>query len=132
MNHLFTSVFSGIFYHRRNKTLKYLTITKTIQKIIFSTLIALTLLSTGCASIGKDFPVAEVASIEIGKTTQKQVSEMFGSPWRTGLESGQKTWTYGSYSYGIFQEKNAKDLVIRFDEKNIVASYTFSTTEHEE
>lgn len=70
--------------------------------------------------------------IEIGKTTQKQVKEIFGSPWRTGLESGQKTWTYGNYSYGLFQEKCAKDLVIRFDQTNVVASYTFSTTNHDE
>ena len=130
--HLIAIFIPVIFVNTRSKPLKNLTITKTVQQIIFSTIIALTLLTTGCASIGKDFPVAEVASIEIGKTTQKQISEMFGSPWRTGLESGQKTWTYGSYSYGIFQEKNAKDLVIRFDEKNTVASYTFSTTEHEE
>ena len=57
---------------------------------------------------------------------------MFGSPWRTGLESGQKTWTYGSSSYGLFQEKNAKDLEIRFDQTTVVASYTFSTTDHGE
>lgn len=91
-----------------------------------------TLLFTGCASIGNDFPVAEVSLIKIGTTTQSQIKSMFGSPWRTGLESGQKTWTYGSYSYGIFLDKNAKDLVIRFDEKNTVASYTFSTTDHGE
>ena len=102
------------------------------HKFFLSLTVIVILLMSGCASIGQDFPVTDVSLIEIGKTTQKQVSEMFGTPWRTGLESGQKTWTYGSYSYGLFQDKNAKDLVVRFDEKNVVSSYTFSTTEHSE
>lgn len=102
------------------------------RKVFISLMTVLVLTLSACASIGNDFPAAEVPLIEIGKTTQKQISEMFGSPWRTGLESGQKTWTYGNYSYGIFQEKSAKDLVIRFDDKNVVASYTYSTTKHEE
>jgi outer membrane protein assembly factor BamE (lipoprotein component of BamABCDE complex) len=105
---------------------------KTLHTLVLSFAAIVILLTSGCASIGNDFPVTDVATIEIGKTTQKQVKEMFGSPWRTGLESGQKTWTYGSYSYGLFQEKNAKDLVIRFDQTNVVASYTFSTTDHGE
>lgn len=95
-------------------------------------MLVIILLFSGCASIGQEFPVQDVARIEIGTTTQKQIIEMFGSPWRTGLESGQKTWTYGTYSYGVLQEKQATDLVIRFDKNNVVASYTFSTTEHNE
>jgi outer membrane protein assembly factor BamE (lipoprotein component of BamABCDE complex) len=110
---------------------KFLSI-NTLHKLLISIVAMIILLSSGCASIGKDFPDTDVALIEIGKSTQQQVSKMFGSPWRTGLESGQKTWTYGSYSYGLFQDKNAKDLVIRFDDKNVVASYTYSTTEHSE
>ncbi len=103
-----------------------------IKKISLTLSLAMIVLLSGCASFGKEFPVHDVGRIEIGKTTQKQIIEMFGSPWRTGLESGQKTWTYGSYGYALFQEKRATDLVIRFDEKNLVASYTFSTTEHNE
>ena len=95
-------------------------------------MLMLVALFSGCASIGEKFPVQDVARIEIGKTTQQQVLKMFGSPWRTGLESGQKTWTYGNYKYALFQDKQATDLVIRFDESNVVASYTFSTTEHNE
>jgi outer membrane protein assembly factor BamE (lipoprotein component of BamABCDE complex) len=110
---------------------KFLSV-QSFHKFLISIVAMIIVLSSGCASIGNDFPDTDVALIEIGKTTQKQVGEMFGSPWRTGLESGQKTWTYGSYSYGLFQEKNAKDLVIRFDDKNLVVSYTYSTTEHSE
>ncbi len=92
----------------------------------------LILFFSGCATIGKDFPANKVSKIEIGMTTQNEIRTMFGSPWRIGIEDGQRTWTYGNYSYGLFVEKKAKDLVIRFDEKNVVASYTFSTTEHNE
>jgi hypothetical protein len=86
----------------------------------------------GCATVGQDFPVTSVSEIEIGKTTQNEIRIMFGSPWRVGIEDGQPTWTYGNYSYGLFGTKNAKDLVIRFDNKDVVASYTFSTTQHNE
>jgi len=92
----------------------------------------LVLLSSGCATVGQDFPVTSVSEIEIGKTTQNDIRAMFGSPWRIGIEDGQRTWTYGNYSYGLFSEKNAKDLLIRFDDKDVVVSYTFSTTEHDE
>jgi hypothetical protein len=90
------------------------------------------LVFSGCATIGKDFPDSKVSEIEIGMTTQDEIRTMFGSPWRIGIEDGQRTWTYGNYSYGLFVEKKAKDLVIRFNDKNVVASYTFSTTEHNE
>ena len=87
---------------------------------------------SACATIGKDFPVTEVNNIHVGKTTQKDLREMFGSPWRTGVEDAQQTWTYGNYNYGLFSEEKAKDLVIKFDNKKVVVSYTFSTTEHSE
>jgi hypothetical protein len=87
---------------------------------------------SGCATAGKDFPVASVSDIEIGKTTQNEIRSMFGSPWRVGIEDGERTWTYGNYSYGLFSEKRAKDLLIRFDANDVVTSYTFSTTEHYE
>ena len=96
-------------------------------------LLAATLLFlSGCATIGEDFPANKVNNIQVGKTTQKDLRDMFGSPWRTGVEDGQPTWTYGNYIYGLFRAEKAKDLVIKFDDKKVVSSYTFSTTEHSE
>jgi hypothetical protein len=57
---------------------------------------------------------------------------MFGSPWRVGIEDGRRTWTYGKYRYRLFSETSTQDLVVRFDDKGIVVSYTFNTTEHKE
>lgn len=90
-------------------------------------LISLVFLSS-CATIGYDFSAAEVPKIQIGKTTQKDILTSFGSPWRTGLEDGKITWTYGKYHYSLFGEPTAKDLVIRFDNNGVVFSYTYNTT----
>jgi hypothetical protein len=83
----------------------------------------------GCATIGHDFAAAEVPKIQTGKTTQTEIMAMFGSPWRTGIEDGKQTWTYGKYHYSLFNEASAQDLVVRFDGKGVVSSYTYSTTE---
>ena len=78
----------------------------------------------GCMpSVGRPFPVQRVRQIEIGATTQEDVRQMFGSPWRTGIEDGFKTWTYGEYSVN-----NSRDLLIRFDDKGVVKSYSFSSS----
>lgn len=103
-----------------------------LSVILMSLLAILILFSSGCATVGQDFSVTEVSEIRIGKTTQKELRIMFGSPWRIGIEDGARTWTYGNYNYSLFSAKKAKDLVIRFDDRNIVTSYTFSTTEHNE
>lgn len=89
------------------------------------------LLTSSCAVVGKDFPVDPVTQIKIGETTKVEVSRWFGTPWRTGWEDGQKTWTYGFYRYTLFGTKEMRDLVIRYDERGVVKSYTFSTTDTE-
>lgn len=89
------------------------------------------LLSSSCANVGREFPTSRVSDIKIGQTTQAEIEQMFGSPWRTGVEDGQQTWTYGKYRYKLFGQTATKDLVIRFNAKNVVASYTFNTTERD-
>jgi len=103
-----------------------------LPDIILGLSAVLVMFFAGCATVGQDFPIASVSDIEIGKTTQNEIRTMFGSPWRVGSEDGQRTWTYGNYIYGLFGAKNAKDLVIRFDDRDVVTSYTFSTTQHNE
>jgi hypothetical protein len=96
---------------------------------LLSGLICATLiLSAGCATVGRDFPVDQVKMIKIGETTKKEIRNMFGEPWRVGLEDGLETWSYGKYHYSMFSEKDAKDLVVRFTDKDVVESYTFNTT----
>lgn len=103
-----------------------------LKAVVMVSALMLMLLTSGCATVGKDFADTYVPDIKIGKTTQQEIRVMFGSPWRIGMEDSLRTWTYGNYKYSLFNEKKAKDLVIRFNDKNVVQSYTFSTTEHYE
>ena len=102
-------------------------------RIAFLTgLTALTLYISACATIGNDFPVDQVTMIKIGETTQEEIREHFGSPWRVGIENGKRIWTYGKYKYRMFGEDSTQDLVIKFDDQKKVISYTFNTTDHQQ
>jgi outer membrane protein assembly factor BamE (lipoprotein component of BamABCDE complex) len=105
----------------------------TSAQFVSSVIIAVLVLAiTGCFTVGHEFPVDQVSAIKNGKTTQEDIRSMFGSPWRIGMEDGQRTWTYGQYRYSAFSETQTQDLVIRFNDQGKVASFTFNTTEHQE
>ena len=91
-------------------------------------LLALTMTIGGCITLGREFPVDAISKIQKGKTTRTEIDQLFGSPWRTGVDDGMRTWTYAHYRYSLFGESKTRDLVIRFDDKGIVASYTFNST----
>lgn len=93
---------------------------------------ALLFLVAGCANVGHEFPDQRVDELELGETTQQEVRQMFGEPWRVGYEDGLRTWTYGKYHYTLLGSPTTKDLVLRFDKNNVVKSYTYNTTEHEQ
>ena len=97
--------------------------------ILISTMI---IFVSGCITLGKDFSEANVSSITIGVTTKNEVRRLFGSPWLSGVQDGQKAWTYGIYDYSLFGERKAKDLLVQFDDQGKVSSFTFSTTDHDE
>ncbi|MDD1620522.1 MAG: hypothetical protein LUQ11_03495 [Methylococcaceae bacterium] len=82
---------------------------------------------TGCFSVGQEFAASRVPEIKIGQTSKKDISDMFGTPWRTGMEDGRPTWTYGIYKYSLFGSET-EDLLIRFDPQGVVRSYTFGST----
>ena len=105
---------------------------KPAQIISLTIIVVLILAIAGCFTVGNDFPVDQVSAIKIGKSTQEDIRSMFGSPWRVGMEDGQRTWTYGKYRYSAFSETKTQDLVIRFDDQGKVVTFTFNTTEHQE
>jgi outer membrane protein assembly factor BamE (lipoprotein component of BamABCDE complex) len=86
------------------------------------------LLAVGCASMGHEFPSGQVSALHIGETTQNDVYTTFGAPWRTGLDNGFKTWTYGDYRYNLVGDNSTEDLVIKFDKRGVVSSFTYNTT----
>lgn len=83
---------------------------------------------TGCFTVGQEFAGSRVPEIKIGHTTRQEITELFGRPWRTGMEDGRTTWTYGIYKYSLFGADDTQDLLIRFDPQGIVRSYTYSST----
>lgn len=100
---------------------------KRLTRLATVALLALTL--AACATVGRDFDTNRVDQIRIGETTREQVREMFGEPWRTGIEDGKPTWTYGKYRWSAFSDARTTDLVIRFDQQGRVTSYVYNTTE---
>ena len=108
---------------------KILKSTYVLQLILISTMM---MFVSGCITLGKDFPETNVSTISIGVTTKNEIRRLFGPPWLSGIKDGQPAWTYGSYDYSLFGERKAKDLVVQFDDKGKVSSFTFSTTDHDE
>jgi outer membrane protein assembly factor BamE (lipoprotein component of BamABCDE complex) len=99
-----------------------------LRKTLGGLVVAVLLLTSGCATVGHEFPTGPVSTIKIGETTQNDIYTTFGSPWRTGLDSGMKTWTYGNYYYTLFGDGSTEDLVIKFDKRGVVSSYIFNTS----
>jgi len=99
-----------------------------LRKAFFGFALLAVLLSSGCASVGHEFPAGQVSTIKIGQTTQQEIYTTFGTPWRTGIEDGKRTWTYADYRYSLFNDGSTEDLLIRFDKNGVVSSFVFNTS----
>ena len=86
---------------------------------------------SGCGTVGKDFNSSYVKSIRNNITNQTEILEKFGLPFKEGIENGQIMWTYQLDQWNIFGPAESKDLLILFDEKNIVRTYRYTTSELE-
>jgi len=92
----------------------------------------LILLFSGCIRLGRPFPIDPVRQLEIGKTHKDDALTMFGTPWKTGVEDGDETWTYGCYQYTLFGKSKNSGLVLRFNEMDTLISYTYNCAYKEE
>ncbi|MGZ5075913.1 MAG: hypothetical protein ACXV9R_04770 [Methylobacter sp.] len=99
-----------------------------LRKTFCALAVMMFLLNSGCATVGHEFPAGQVSAIKIGQTTQNDIYTTFGAPWRTGLDNGMKTRTYGNYYYSLFSDGSTEDLVIKFDNRGVVSSFVFNTT----
>ena len=113
-------------FNQNNRAIQHLFLKYFIMNIIYTSFF-----SAGI-TLGQNFQHSNVELIRTGETTKNDIRKLFGSPWLSGINDGELAWTYGNYNYSIFGDRRAKDLVIRFDKKGIVTTYTFSTTEHNE
>jgi outer membrane protein assembly factor BamE (lipoprotein component of BamABCDE complex) len=101
-----------------------------VSKIIIAGLLFMT--GYGCFTVGKSFISDDLSWIVSNKTTKKEVQTVLGEPFRTGVDSGLLTWSYGYYHYNMFGDTNTKDLVIYFNKDGTVKTYTFNTSFPEE
>jgi hypothetical protein len=81
----------------------------------------------GCITMGRPFDTQQVPSIIIGKTTRAEIEKQFGEPYRTGIESGDQTWTYLHYRLSVFGDQRTTDLYVRFNVDRTVKSYALNT-----
>lgn len=81
-----------------------------------------------CATVGKPFNDSNVKGLKKGITTKLQILEMFGFPFKEGIENGIDTWTYFEEESSLFGPSLQKDLMISFDKNNVVKSFRYSST----
>ncbi len=101
-----------------------------MKKIPFFLLMVL-LLSVwlGCASVGKDFDSGKVKDIKNNITTQLNIIDWFGLPFKEGNENGYTMWTYQIDKWKL-GEVESKGLVILFDDKNKVKAYRYDDSNY--
>ena len=84
-----------------------------------------------CVSLGRHFDAGAVKPIVMGKTTQADIEKTFGEPFRTGVDSGDVTWTYLDYHFGVIGQQRTTDLLVKFNANGTVKSYAFNANQPE-
>lgn len=85
------------------------------------------LTASGCMTLGRPFETKLVPTITAGKTTRADIEREFGSPYRTGIDTGEEMWTYLRYNLSIFGDQRTTDLIIHFNADGTVKSYAYNT-----
>ena len=96
------------------------------KRIFFVILILLVVY--GCLSVGNRFDSEDLSWIIKNQTTQDDVYDELGEPFRVGSDSGKLTWTYGYYKYNLNGTSRTKDLTIYFNKDGTVDNFTFYTS----
>jgi hypothetical protein len=82
---------------------------------------------SGCMAVGRDFSSTPVGNIKQNVTTQRDIFNYFGEPYKKGREDGYETWSY-LYNYWEFgQLRDSKDLTVVFNNDTTVRSYSFNS-----
>ena len=84
---------------------------------------------TSChGTVGSNFDSSQVKNIQNNVTSQAEVLERLGAPFKKGVENKQSMWTYQFDIWNAIGPAQSKDLVILFDEKNIVKAFRYTTS----
>ena len=84
----------------------------------------------GCGgTVGKKFNTSKVENIINGTTTQKEIKNMFGKPFKTGIQNRKSVWVYEDNRYNLLRNETSKDLIIVFGPTGVVQSHQFMSNE---
>ena len=92
--------------------------------------ISLFFLAACYGTVGNNFDSSQIKSIQSNVTSQEEIFERFGAPFKKGVESDQAMWTYQFDKWNAVGPTHSKDLVILFDKENIVEAYRYTTSNH--
>ena len=97
-----------------------------LRRFLGMLLIAALLAGCGGLRFGSDFPSPTKDMLVTGKTGKSDLLRFFGEPHQVGLDTGDPTWawTYASVSAG---RELTKQLTVRFGDKGLVKSYSFTS-----
>ena len=90
--------------------------------------ITLFFLAACYGTVGNNFDSSQIKSIQSNVTSQEEIFERFGAPFKKGVENDQTMWTYQFDKWNAVGPAQSKDLVILFDNKNIVKAYRYTTS----
>ena len=90
--------------------------------------ITLFFLAACYGTVGNNFDSSQIKSIQSNVTSQEEIFEIFGAPFKKGVENNQTMWTYQFDKWNSVGPAQSKDLVILFDNKNIVKAYRYTTS----
>lgn len=61
-----------------------------------------------------------------------ELLKLFGSPTQVGIENGYQAWTWLHVKAGGFGRPLSRELHVKFDERGIVKTYSYSSNLPEE
>jgi len=103
-----------------------------MNKKQLNTVMFLVIFLASCyGTVGNNFDSSELKSIQNNVTSQEEIFERLGAPFKKGIENGRVIWTYQFDQWNAVGSTYSKDLVILFDKENIVKAYRHTTSNPE-
>jgi hypothetical protein len=100
-----------------------------MKKKQINTVMLLVIFLASCyGTVGKNFDSSDLKSIQNNVTSQEEIFERLGAPFKKGIENGHAIWTYQFDQWNAVGPTRSKDLVILFDKENIVEAYRYTTS----
>ncbi len=84
--------------------------------------------AVGCGAVGKNFDSTKVKQIKNNVTTQIEILDWFGVPYKEGVENNSTMWAYQLDTWQVLSGGRSKALVILFDDRNIVKAYRYESS----